>query len=271
MNSLINKARKASFLALDFAIQELKNEITSEISLRNKWLSKLSLESDIIATGWYNPPPTGMVILAASKDDHFARFNFLSLRNKASWPSNNTIDWKEGLLYCYSSSICKESGRIADFSTTLYFGSDQDIINHFKNCYNASYESLQYLKKNSNSVSFFTHAMRILKEHDLEIFGHSTTDTATINLGHSYPAIENIDLYSQNKITEVQRNFISNSRKFINNSKTWNLKSVNSFTFEPRLRSKSNHKLPQVSLHFLISLVKDEILVQHDCEKWWKY
>ncbi len=80
-----NLARQKAYYSFYRTLKQLygKNNIT-EKDFQNKWYENLVKETNIIADGWYNPPPKGMAVLFGN------RISFDSLRNEENW-SNNTI------------------------------------------------------------------------------------------------------------------------------------------------------------------------------------
>ena len=127
-----NMVRQKAFNSLCITLEKLYGKQSiSEKDFKNEWYNNLTKENNIIADGWYNPPPKGMAILFGN------RVSFDSLRNEKNWASDTIINWKEDLLYAYCSPVDKVSGIIGDISVTLYFGKDKEIINHIKNCHDA--------------------------------------------------------------------------------------------------------------------------------------
>ncbi|MCI8961765.1 MAG: hypothetical protein HFJ18_02445 [Clostridia bacterium] len=259
-NSFIfNIARKKAFNTLNNTLVYLygKNNI-SEKEFKDIWQNNLNKETDIIADGWYNPPPKGMSILFGD------RASFDSLRNRHNWASDTIINWNSDLLYAYCSPIDKLSGIIGDIAITLYFGNNIDIINHIKNCHDAVLEIFNKLNTIESSKSLFELSQQVFLKHKLKNCIISKTDNTPLDLGHTFPRLNNLTV--KNKLTEDQNQEISRARKFINENTDWNFTEGMQFTIEPQLISIENHDLPQISQHYLIKKTKDNFIICNDID-----
>ena len=240
-----NMVRQKAFNSLCITLEKLYGKQSiSEKDFKNEWYNNLTKENNIIADGWYNPPPKGMAILFGN------RVSFDSLRNEKNWASDTIINWKEDLLYAYCSPVDKVSGIIGDISVTLYFGKDKEIINHIKNCHDAILEVFDVLDKAKNSHELFITSEKIFSEHKLKNCIVSKTDNTPLDLGHTFPKLEIIQ--SNNCLTKEEKEEISKSRKFINEDSNWDFIEGMQFTIEPQLISTINAKLPQISQHYLV-------------------
>ena len=93
---IFNNCRQKAFLSFEKTLDSLygKDNIT-EIEFQKEWFKNLEQEENVIADGWYNPPPYGMAVLFGD------RVSFDSLRNEDNWPKDIIIDWKKDLMYAY--------------------------------------------------------------------------------------------------------------------------------------------------------------------------
>ena len=255
-----NHARQKAFSSLKVTLDELygKNNIT-EKDFAKSWQRNLEKYGDIIADGWYNPPPKGMAVLFGN------RVSFDSLRNEKNWVSDTMIDWNTDLLYVYSSPIDKTSGMIGDISLTLYFGKDEKIINHIKNSYKATLEIFDNLDKCQNSQELFACSEEIFAKYHLKNCIISKTDHTPLDLGHTFPYLDN--LQARDNLTKQEKQEISKARKFINESSKWDFTDGMQFTIEPQLISTENEQLPQISQHYLVKKMESGFIVCKDIDE----
>lgn len=254
-----NSARQKAFQSLCITLDTLYGKCNiSEIDFKNEWYNNLKKQNDIIADGWYNPPPKGMAVLFGN------RVSFDSLRNEKNWANNTTINWNKDLLYAYCSPIDKISGIIGDISLTLYFGKDEKIINHIKNCHNAVQEIFNNLNKFQNYQELFIGSEEIFAKHKLKNCIISKTDDTPLDLGHTFPKLDN--LQNKNSLTEEDKQKISKARMFINENSIWNFTEELQFTIEPQLISTENPELPQISQHYLVKKYKNEFIICQDID-----
>lgn len=255
-----NIARQKAFTSFYNTLDKLygRKDIT-EKEFKSKWQENLEKETNILADGWYNPPPNGMAVLFGD------RVSFDTLRDNKNWASEKTINWKEDLIYVYCSPIDKKSGIIGDMSLTLYFGENIEIKKHIKNCYKAVQEVFCELDKVQNSQELFVFSEKIFEKYQLKNCIISKTDNTPLDLGHTFPKLINIE--NRNKLTQEEKQDISKARKFINYNNSWNFIEGIQFTIEPQLISIENSKLPQISQHFLIKKTKDKFIISNDVEQ----
>lgn len=254
-----NIARQKALDSLCITLDTLYGKCNvSEIDFKNEWYNNLKKQNDIITDGWYNPPPKGMAVLFGS------RISFDSLRNEKNWSNNTTINWNKDLLYAYCSPIDKISGIIGDLSLTLYFGSDEKIINHIKNCYDAVQEVFNNLNNFQNSQELFIGSEKIFAKHKLKNCIMSKTDNTPLDLGHTFPKLDN--LQTKDSLTEEDKTKISKARMFINENSKWIFTEELQFTIEPQLISTENPELPQISQHYLVKRFKNEFIICQDID-----
>lgn len=260
-NRDFNIARKESYNALVDTLNECTSrEDVTERDFANQWVGRMRRVKGVIGEGWYAPPPKGIAVLSGGIDES-SRVNYDSLRNEHNWPSDNIIDFNHDLFYFYCSPVGVESGIPGDLSLTLYFGTNRDVISHFKDTFHATMQALRCLSKYNSSKSMYDGIVDYFTERGLVGCGVSYTDIAMTNLGHTLPAI---DLDDVSKLSDKQISQISNSRQFINGLTDWRFEDGQQFTFEPQLRSTRNASLPQISYHFLVKYLDGEFIVNDD-------
>lgn len=255
---IFNNCRQKAFLSFEKTLDSLygKDNIT-EIEFQKEWLKNLEQEENVIADGWYNPPPYGMAVLFGD------RVSFDSLRNEDNWPKDIIIDWKKDLMYAYCSPVDKQTGIIGDMSITLYFGKDKRILNHMNNCHKAVKEIFDNLNNIKDSYSLFDLSERIFEKHKLKNCVVSKTDNTPLDLGHTFPRWENV----KDKLEDEDIKMISKSRKFINKNTNWEIKENMQFTIEPQLISTEDTSLPQISQHYLIQKNSDDYIICNDIDE----
>ncbi|MBQ8994843.1 MAG: hypothetical protein IJ091_03425 [Oscillospiraceae bacterium] len=255
---IFNTARQKAFTSLDKTLSQLygNTEIT-EMSFRDVWLSNMEKEGDIIPDGWYCPPPRGTAVLGNE------RVKFDSLRNDYNWSGETRIDWK-GVLYAYASPVDLTDGRIGDISVTLYFGEDQKVVDHIRNCFEATVEVFERLGEASCAGDVFWISQEIFRNHQLKSLVISRTDDMPINLGHTFPALS--VLPKEKVLSEQERMEISTSRKFLNGSADWNFEDGLQFTVEPQLVSMVDESLPKITQHYLVKAAENDFIVCNDID-----
>lgn len=257
---IFNSARQKAFESFDMTLNSLYGRKNiSEKMFKDEWQKNLKQETSLIADGWYNPPPKGMAVLFGN------RVSFDTLRDEKNWSNDTIINWKEDLLYVYCSPIDKSSGIIGDMSLTLYFGQDEKIKNHIKNCYNAVQEVFSELGKLENSAELFSCSEQIFAKHQLKNCVISKTDYTPLDLGHTFPKLEN--LQAKESLTEIEKQEISKARKFINADSNWKFEEGMQFTIEPQLVSIEDSSLPQISQHYLIKKEESKFTISDDVQK----
>ncbi|MFA5750888.1 MAG: hypothetical protein WCX79_01830 [Candidatus Paceibacterota bacterium] len=256
----MNEGKKISLKIFKETLNELEGKKgVSEILFRDLWLEKARSTSALTKNGWYTPPPDGIAILFGSDED-VERINFDSLRKKENWPSEKEIDWERGLLFAYSSFVDVKTGILGDFDITLYFGKDERVINHFRLCHKATREVIDELRLINSSKSLFETSQKIFSKYGLRNSVISVSDSVSLDLGHSVPMINPLDIQDRILSSELIEK-IRSERKFINNHSDWLLNGEEQFTIEPQFLSIENDELPQVCLHYLVKKKKDGGLI----------
>lgn len=255
-----NNGRKVAFQALKETLEfYINKENTTEKTFFDMWQRNIVKEGNVIADGWYCPPPKGMAVLFGD------RISFDSLRNQQNWVSDVEIDWKNDMFYGYCSPVDKQTGRIGDIAVTLYFGRDKEIIEHIKKCYQSVSEIFSRLDTLKNSKELFDCSQEIFQKYRLKNSAISKTDIIPMNLGHTFPRLEG--LQNKDSLTDEEKGIISKARKFINESSCWDFEDDIQFTVEPQLVSLDNPELPKIAQHYLIKKTRDQFIVCRDIDE----
>lgn len=259
-NDLIfNKARQKAVMALQETIDEFygKKGIT-EKAFAQRWLDKMSEKGEIFGKGWYCPPPYGMAVLSGK------RLNFDSLRNEEFWPNDTLIDWEDGLLYAYCSPVEKSDGYIGDMSITLYFGKEEKIREHFRNCRKAAQDIFEQLKVAEDPDELYAYSLKAFENRGLRSNVISRTDPKPSNLGHTFTHLN--EGREKEELSQEMINHLSSSRKFLNGSSGLSFEEGMQFTVEPQLISLADESLPKVTHHFVVKKKDDDFIVCNDID-----
>lgn len=250
---------KEFYKVIDF----YRGSLVTEKTFRDSWLERIYDAYPCFRGGWYSPPEYGCAVLFGNVCDS-RRVNFDSLRNPCSWPSSKKLDWHDGYIYVYCSQVDRDTGEMADFSAFHYLGSNPEVLDHIIQCRVAHSQMLSMLKPGITSVEFHAKCCTILDLSGLYIAGHSETDPGRINFGHSLTSLSKSRLNGANILSDEDIENLSKGRRFINSTDNWALHSTRCFSVEPRLRSCSNPRLPQVSLHSIASIQDQIVRFQND-------
>ncbi len=234
----------------------------SEKDFAEYWLAEMTSHHELSSTGWYEPPPNGCSVLAASSRAS-ERISFGSLRDEEFWPGQTIIDWEDGLLYAYASPVHLPTGLPGDFAVTLYLGSDARVREHFLSAYRATGEVVAMIRPSMTSRELFEDAERVFAEAGLKNSVVSVTDSTPLDLGHTLPRLSATSLTTR-ALSREDCEFVRRGRKFINADDDWALESVDQFTIEPQLLSVEDSGLPQISFHYVVVLPSLALLDEGD-------
>ena len=257
---IFNSARQKATSALQETLKEFygKEEISERI-FAQRWLERLSEKKDVYAKGWYSPPPYGTAVLSGD------RLNFDSLRNEKFWPSERIIDWRDGFLYAYCSPVDKISGYMGDMSVTLYFGKDEKIKEHFRNCRVAAEDIFDHLEDSEGPGELFRYSQEIFRSRGLLSNVISRTDSLPSNLGHTFAHLE--EIADKAELTKEEIDHLSSSRHFLNQGADFVFEEGLQFTVEPQLLSLNDASFPKVTHHFVVKKREDGFIVCNDIDE----
>ena len=255
-----NPARNKAHESLKKTLDELygKENVTEKL-FRDRWLMNMSEEGDVFADGWYCPPPYGMAVLFGD------RITFDSLRNEPNWPGDTVINWNEDLFYAYSSPVDRKSGLIGDTSVTLYFGSNNKIRDHIRECHDAVMEVFSGLETVGTGGELFLMSQEVFRKHGLISDVISRTDNMPVNLGHTFPTLEGAS--EKDVLSQDDRNTISRARLFNNAAAEWRFTDGLQFTVEPQLLSVSDRSMPQITQHYVVKKDREGFIVCNDIDE----
>ena len=256
---IFNHARQNAVSALKQALKESYGKQISEKDLKNRWIALMSQDKGIYSSGWYCPPGKGAAVLFDE------RLNFDSLRNEQFWSGEKTIDWGNGLLYAYCSPVDRESGYIGDMSVTLYFGEDERIRDHFRNCRAAIGEIFASLEAAEGPKEIFLLSLEIFRKHSLRSNVISRTDPMPSNLGHTFTHLDKKS--DEKELSREDVAHLSSSRKFLNGSADWQFEEGMQFTIEPQLLSLDDPSLPKVTHHYAVKKTDGGFIVCDDIDE----
>ena len=253
-----NSARESACLSLEKTLSELyRKQGVTEVIFKNRWYDNMK-PYDVYADGWYSPPPKGISVLVNN------RVNFDSLRNTYNWSDETEIDWN-GVLYAYASPIDRKTGLIGDISVTLYFGNNQKIIDHIKNCHKATLEVFDRIGEAETAGDLFRISQHVFEKYRLKSTVISRTDDMPINLGHTFPCLSNIT--NQEFMSEADKEEISRARRFLNAAAKWKFENGIQFTVEPQLVSVDDSEMPKITQHYVVKACGGDFLVCNDIDR----
>jgi hypothetical protein len=251
----LNYGRAVAYRSFCDVLNDLQgSEEVSEIVFRDEWLARLNRDERLYRAGWYAPPPNGIAVLFAPRNMP-SRISFRTLRDEASWPTAETLDWTEGLLFAYCSPVDIETGLMGDFAITLYLGQDERLLRHFKQCHQATKEVLELCSAETTAQELFVSSQRIFNAQGLENSVVSKTDSTPLDLGHSLVRLQGSSEPDRKSrtLSQAAANELSIGRQFISADHNWTLGSIPQFTVEPQLRSISDASLPQITFHYVVA------------------
>ena len=257
---VFNKARSKAHEALKKTLNECcGKEGVTEIAFKEQWLRNMESLGNIFADGWYCPPPLGIAVLFGD------RVTFDSLRNEYNWSGETVMDWNRDMFYAYASPVDKESGTIGDTSVTIYFGKNQKILDHMKNCHDAVMDVFENLEKVSKGKELFRMSQEIFEKHGLRSDVISRTDNMPVNLGHTFPSLEGAS--KKDVLSDEDKLCISKARMFVNDTGEWEFQDGLQFTVEPQLLSIEDPEMPQITQHYVVQARADGFTVCNDIDE----
>lgn len=256
---VFNAARQKACGALSRVLEGLEDrDGVTETALRDSWLCELVSEGNVMADGWYCPPPRGAAVLFGS------RVNFDSLRNPAFW-SSDAVAYENGdMLYAYCSPVDRNTGLIGDMSVTMYLGQDERIRDHVKRCHDATGEVFSALDSVESPAELFRLSGEIFRKHGLYSGVISRTDSMPSNLGHTFPI--DTEVIGKKCLTIEDCMRISGSRLFLNGAAEWDFSDGLQFTIEPQLLSLDDPSLPKITQHYLVHTDSEGFTVCDDID-----
>ncbi len=228
----------------------------SELEFRDMWLQDMAGQRDILADGWYDPPPHGIAVIADTPQSP-DRISFSSLRSQSSWPTSRRIDWRSDILYCYCSPVSLRDGLPGDSAATFYFGTDALITRHIDQTRRGLDEILALPFGGMTSQDLYHESCCIFERLSLRNAVVSVTDSMPNDLGHTMPVVPSSTGFGR------YRDYVRGHRQFIDAQSVWSLDGCGWLSIEPQLVSVENQALPQIAYHVLVH-VDSEIRILRD-------
>lgn len=270
------KTRKIAADTLTISLDQLlKNgQPISEVNLRDKWLEQMRKNSNIFPDGWYEPPPRGIVVLFASKEN-LKRADFVNLRPTQYWPKKDIfLDKNDGYAYLFASPTSRETGLAGDFAINIYLGNDLKIKNHLKTSLKIDRQIFEYIKMGMTFSEIFQFADSLIRKNGQRNNIVSITDPDGVNIGHTIPSVyegwsteELESLKMADKNWNKFKDNLSKKRRFLSPKQDQKVEAKMAFTIEPALKVISQEAIPMTMLHHLV-LIKEhgqkELLTNFD-------
>ena len=262
----INRGRTIAYETFRDTLSDLHGRAdVTELQFRDEWLVRLSAHHELTVNGWYDPPPFGMAVFTGS-DATETPFAFASLRSEPYWPSDRKIDWQRGIMYAYCSPVHLIDRLPADFGITLYFGRDSVVRAHFRNALSLTRHLMERITSGTMARPLFRQSQTLFQNAGMRSNVASITDSVPVDLGHSLPLVDSMELCAGRQLTERAKLALRTGRLFISESADWDLASVSQFTIEPSLISLQSRRLPQVSPHYVLSVSSAGVSISDQCD-----
>lgn len=260
---IVKSTRRIAVDTLSICLKEILSteKPISEVDLRDRWLRELQKHNNIFSTGWYDPPPSGIIVLFATDDD-LARVYEPSARLESAWPRRNRfLDREKGIALVYASPVDRATGMIGDFSMTLYFGKNQAVHDHLKRCIALDQEIFDQVQVGMKLSDVAKVSLELIEKNNFKNIIVAVNDPTGTNVGHTIPFLdeemnENEAAIFQSSDFSKIKEMISKKRKFVNLKEDMEIRPGMAFTIEPRPVALDNPKLPMTSFH-TICLIKE--------------
>lgn len=243
------------------AAEALKSALTgiyprlSESTICERWQTALTSHSTLLPQGWYLPPPGGVSVLIG-RPPYYTRINYVSLRDRSSWPNHESRFQSESLIYLYASPVDRTTAMIGDFAITIYSGNDRAIKDHIATCFQITAYIADYAAVGMEMRELYSYADHLIRSSGLVNSAQSTTDVSgRINIGHTVPwSYTGYDpkIWSaiQNGDGREVAGLISRARVFLTAEQTLRITDDIAFTVEPQMMALHQ---PKVSFHVIVA------------------
>ncbi|MEK7581180.1 MAG: M24 family metallopeptidase [Patescibacteria group bacterium] len=268
MDNKLQVCKETKQIALDALANTLKvilkKDKIAESEFRNLWLAQLRKSTKIFPNGWYMPPPNGIIVLFATDKDP-KRVLYPNMRLEETWPRDDVyLDKTNGIIALYASPMDRKTGIIGDTEVMIYLSKNKEVMNTFKTCYRINREIFEFAQVGQQFSQVAKFANKLIAKNGLTNNVVSTSDPASVNLGHTIP-VSYEDWTSQEKAIfkngesqwENVCQIIAKKRKFVNEVDDFQIKASMAFTIEPRLRPKDRPNLPSTWTHSIVLIKED--------------
>src|SRR5690606_23981130 len=155
--------------------------------LKDAWLWQLERDESIHASGWYTPPPDGIIVAFGKPEDGYQRVSQPSFRPEYTWPSDVSINLKTDIMTVWAGPVCRNTHLIGDFGLELYMGDDPDIEAHFIHVLNTYRKIIETIEVGMRFCDIYHHAMALSRDQGFFNKIISSTDQVGSNIGHTIP------------------------------------------------------------------------------------
>ena len=150
-------------------------------------------------------------------------------------------------------------------SVTLYFGKDEKIKEHFRNCRAAAEDIFDHLEDSEGPGELFRYSQEVFRSRGLLSNVISRTDSLPSNLGHTFAHLEEIT--DKAELTKEEIDHLSSSRHFLNQGADFVFEEGLQFTVEPQLLSLNDASFPKVTHHFVVKKTGSGFVVCNDIDE----
>jgi hypothetical protein len=252
MPNLIDTIIKTREIGADIFVKSLTNlEGLSEAAIKEKLVSEIKNHSEIFPEGWYNPPPSGIVVLLAPKP--FTRLLYKTNRDSDYWPQETFTLNAETVGNIYISPVNRWTNMFGDIGFTFYRGTDKKIKEHLKHCYFAILEIAKYTQVGMKFSEICDFALNIYKNklRPTQWLTVNSDPNHILNLGHTVPGSFEKDFIFGNNFEAIKET-IKTKRIYINDNEDFAIPETCAFTLESRLEDYDDPGLPSVFFHFIV-------------------
>jgi hypothetical protein len=231
----------------------------SELEFSQAWLKRLREDESLFPEGWYQPPPSGAVVLFG-QPPMFERLQFSSLRAQEYWPKSTYYLNDGSLVYAYYSPVDRESGLIGDMAITLYRGSAPAVREHVIAALQITADVVEYAEVGMPLAALYAFGTERIRKAGLINRTVSITDPHGIDIGHTIPwsydtqTDQEEDVLKGSDKSKIWK-MISSKRRFLDSTNDLIIAPNMAFTVEPKVASKS---LPTVSFHIIVKFLNGE-------------
>jgi hypothetical protein len=176
------------------------------------------------------------------------------------------MNWRHGLMYAYCSPIHLVDKLPADFGITLYFGRDRLVRSHFATSLSITREIMREITPRTLARRLYDYSEVVFRDAGLRNNVASVSNSFAVDLGHSLPSVEAVDLASGRQLTTAAKLAVQNGRLYISADADWALSTPVQFTIEPSLVSLGKTNLPQVSPHYVVAVSEEGVTICDECD-----
>lgn len=230
----------------------------SEIDFTNSLEQAISKNSNLYATGWYDPPPGGWAALfaQAAKPQRLAYGN---LRKPEFWPKPNYKFGQDCLGMVYGSPVHRNTATIGDFGLTVYNGTNKDIQEHLAKSLSVIEQTADFAEIGMEFRELHSYGQKLQQSNSLSSSKTVTvTDPVGTNIGHTIPfsyeeaSKQEEKIIASGNINQV-KTLISQKRVHINKAEKFTVKENIAFTVEMSLEHKKRPELPNAYFHLIVT------------------